>query len=179
MLGRSAPSTALDWQPALARTEPWRAWTAVFVHYSALHLAANAAGAALVATLGAVARVPRASAFAWLVAWPLTQAGLLLRTDLLHYGGLSGVLHAGAAVVATHLAWTARGGGRAIGVALAAGLVVKVLLEAPWGPPLRHPAGWDIATAPFAHATGVVAGFACAFAAHALSRHRRASDRAA
>jgi len=175
--GFAAP-TALDWQPALARAQPWRAWTAAFVHYSALHLAANAAGAALVAALGAAARVPLASAFAWLAAWPLTQIGLALRPDLLQYGGLSGVLHAGAAVVAVHLVLEARGARRAIGVALGAGLVTKVLLEAPWGAALRHPVGWDIATAPFAHATGAVAGIACALAAHALTRRRRDFRRA-
>ena len=179
LLARSVPITALDWQPALGRIEPWRAWTAVFVHYSALHLAANTAGAALVAALGAAARTPRAGAVAWLIAWPLTQAGLWLRPDLVHYGGLSGVLHAGAAIVAVYLVASDEGARRAIGVALAAGLVAKVLLEAPWGPALRHPAGWDIATAPFAHATGLVAGIACALVAHAVARRRRGSRDAA
>jgi hypothetical protein len=42
---------------------------------------------------------------AWVCAWPLTQLGLLMRPDLSHYGGLSGVLHAGAAIVALHLVW--------------------------------------------------------------------------
>jgi len=140
------------------------------VHYSALHIAANAAGAALVAALGGAARVPLASALAWLIAWPLTQFGLALRPDLLHYVGLSGVLHAGTMIVAVHLVATARGARRAIGLALGAGIVAKVLIEAPWGPALRHPAGWDIATAPFAHATGAVAGLVCALAAHALVR---------
>jgi hypothetical protein len=56
------------------------------------------------------------------------------------------------------------GAGRArwIGAALLAGTAAKVLLEAPWGPVLRHPAGWDIAVAPLAHATGALAGAACA-----------------
>ena len=48
-------AAALDWQPALASSEPWRAWSAAIVHYSALHLAANLAGIALVAALGFVA----------------------------------------------------------------------------------------------------------------------------
>ena len=38
--------------------EPWRAFSAAAVHYSALHLLANLAGVALVGALGVVARVP-------------------------------------------------------------------------------------------------------------------------
>src|SRR5204862_6322306 len=96
-------SLALDWQPARIWREPWRAWSAALVHLSVLHLAANLTGCALVGALGSVARVPRRSVTAWLVAWPLTQLALLARPDLTHYAGLSGVLHAGVAVVAVHL----------------------------------------------------------------------------
>jgi rhomboid family GlyGly-CTERM serine protease len=167
-------ATGLDWQPALAAREPWRALSAVAVHYSALHLAANLAGLALVLALGVAAHVPRASATAWAAAIPLTQIGLALRPDLQHYGGLSGALHAGAAVVAVHLVLdTGPGPRRWIGVGLLIGLVAKVVDEAPWGPALRHPAGWDIATAPFAHASGLVAGLVCASMAVAMRRMRR------
>ncbi|MEP7056833.1 MAG: rhombosortase [Caldimonas sp.] len=164
-------ATALDWQPALALREPWRAFSAVAVHYSALHLAANLAGTALVAALGVAARVPARMVGAWACAWPLTQLGLLARPDLLHYGGLSGVLHAGAAVVATHLLLRGPPARRLIGAALAAGLVVKVFGEAPWGSPLRISTDWDFATAPLAHASGLVAGVVCALVA-AVSRRR-------
>ena len=161
-LAAIAPSAALDWQPALAWREPWRAWTAAFVHYSALHRAANAAGLLLVAALGIAARAPPRLALAWLAAWPLTQLGLLAQPALLHYGGLSGVLHAGVAVAALYLAWRGSRGERWIGAALLGGLALKVASEAPWGAPLRHPAGWDIAVAPAAHACGLAAGLLCA-----------------
>jgi rhomboid family GlyGly-CTERM serine protease len=153
-----APREALDWQPELALREPWRAMTAALVHWSARHLGANLLGALVVAAVGWAARLPTSAALAWLVAWPLTQFGLLLRPDLLHYGGLSGVLHAGVAVAALWLVFDKRW----LGVAMLAGLAVKLLLEAPWGPPLRELAGWDILIAPFAHATGAVAGALCA-----------------
>ena len=171
------PAAALDWQPALAPTQPWRAFSAVAVHYSALHLAANLAGAALVAALGAAARVPRAMAWAWAAAWPLTQLGLLARPDLAHYGGLSGVLHAGAAVVAVHLIDAGPPPRRGIGAALLVGLLVKVASEAPWGAALRKPEGWDIATAPFAHASGLVAGLVCALVAAVWARRRAGAGR--
>lgn len=152
----------IDWQPALAWGQPWRGVSAVAVHYSALHLVANLTGAVLVAALGLVANVPGRCVWAWGVAWPLTQFGLLIQPALLHYGGLSGVLHAGVAVVAVHLLVRGATSQRRIGAAILAGLCLKVLSESPWGAPLRHPEGWDIAVAPLAHASGLLAGLICA-----------------
>ena len=149
---------AIDWQPGLVFSQPWRAWSAVWVHYSDLHLAANLAGSVLVAALGWAAPLPPRAALAWLAAWPLTQLGLLLQPALAHYGGLSGVLHAGVAVGAVQLVREGLRRRRLLGVAILSGLVLKVLLEAPWAGPLAYPPGWDIATAPLAHASGLVAG---------------------
>jgi hypothetical protein len=42
---------------------------------------------------------------------------------------------------------------------------------------LRTPAGWDIATAPFAHASGLVAGLAAAIVCDAIARLRRRSPK--
>ena len=161
------PAAALDWQPARAAAEPWRAFTGAFVHWSPAHLAANLLGAAVVAALGIAARLPRRATLAWAAAWPLTQAGLLLQPALAHYGGLSGVLHAGVSVAALWLLVREAGTRRALGAAIGAGLLIKIVLEEPWGAPLRAPAGllnggWDIATAPLAHATGALAGAVCA-----------------
>jgi rhomboid family GlyGly-CTERM serine protease len=156
------PREAIDWQPSLALAQPWRAWSAAFAHWSGAHLAANLAGCAVVAGFGVAAGVARRAALAWLLAWPLGHALLALQPALTHYSGLSGVLHAGVAVAALHLVWHAQGRRRAIGVAVASGLTIKLLLEAPWGPPARNWAGWDIPVAPLAHATGALAGLACA-----------------
>jgi len=171
--GVAGANDALEWQPARALQEPWRAATAAFVHYSALHLAANIAGAVLVGALGWFARVPWPIAAAWLVAWPLTQLGLLARPDLRHFGGLSGVLHAGVACVAWQLVAHAAGARRAIGALVLAGLAIKVASEAPWAATLRQPPGWDIATVPFAHASGVVAGLLAAAVCGAMARLAR------
>lgn len=170
------PAAWLDWQPALAWRQPWRWWTGAFVHWSPLHLAGNLAGCAVLAAFGAAARLPPRAALAWALAWPLTQGGLLLQPALAHYGGLSGVLHAGVAVAAVQLlcapsaapdrigapARRWRAGPRPIGAAVLGGLVLKLLLERPWAGALMQPAGWDIAVAPLAHATGTAAGTACA-----------------
>lgn len=136
---------------------PWRAFSAAFVHWSALHLAANLAGCAVLAWLGLSAGLPARCAVAWVIAWPLTQMGLLLRPELLSYGGLSGVLHAGVAVAAIELLLRP-GRDRRIGAGIALGLALKVTLEYPFGPALQQVGGWDIAVAPFAHLSGAVSG---------------------
>ncbi len=107
----SGGSSALDWQPGLGLHEGWRAWTAAWVHWSNAHLAVNLLGAAVVGAVGWRARAPRAAALAWFVAWPLTHLlmdapdGAHLAQSLRHYGGLSGVLHAGVVVLGLTLAW--------------------------------------------------------------------------
>lgn len=170
LLAGALPPASLEWQPARAASEPWRAFTAAAVHYSPLHLAANLAGTALVGALGVLAGLPRRSTLAWLAAWPLTQLGLLLRPELVRFGGLSGVLHAGVAVAALHLVVAGPARRRAIGAALLLGLAVKVASESPWGPVLQHRAGWDIAIAPLSHASGSLFGVLCALLVLCLPR---------
>ena len=150
---------ALSWVPSLAWHEPWRWWSAAWVHLSTLHLLANLAGGVLVLLLGWVARLPREAAWAWALAWPLTHLGLLVAPDLLRYGGMSGVLHAGVAVAAVALVREAAlRRDRMLGGLLLAGLCAKVLGERAWAHTLVTPPGWDIAVAPLAHASGTVCG---------------------
>lgn len=165
-----APRSGLDWQPTRALAQPWRIWSAAFVHWTPWHLGANLLGCAVVAVFGIAARVPARATAAWLLAWPLSHAALALQPLLTSYGGLSGVLHAGVAIAAWHLLWHETGPRRQIGAAVMAGLLVKLLLEKPWGAPTQTMAGWDFPVAPLAHATGAVAGIACAGLVDALAR---------
>ena len=155
------PREALDWQPTLATTQPWRTVTAAFVHWTPLHLAANLAGCAVLALLGWRARLGTREATAGLIALPLTQLGLLLQPELQRYGGLSGELHAMAAIAALTLL-TRPGRERTIGGGIALGLVLKIALEHPFGPALRATEGFDFPVAPFAHLCGAVSGFLAA-----------------
>jgi rhomboid family GlyGly-CTERM serine protease len=164
LLARGAYPALLRWQPELAFSQPWRMVTAGWVHLSDQHLIANLAGTSVLAALGQAAGCDRRAAAAWAMAWPLTHAGLLAQPALVAYGGLSGVLHAGVAVAALQLIRSERGMRRLIGAAIAAGLLVKIALEAPWLGPLRQVPGWDIAIAPAAHASGALAGWLCALA---------------
>jgi rhomboid family GlyGly-CTERM serine protease len=182
LAGWFAPRAALDWQPALAAREPWRALSAVGVHYSAAHLGFNLGGVALAGLFGIVARVTPPVAWAWLAAWPLTQLGLLAQPAIEHYGGLSGVLHAGVAAVATFLIVTGTRAQRGVALAVFVGLAAKLWSEAPWGPALRPDAAWGFAVAPFAHASGALAGTLCTLVALVVmprlrSRHRSPCDR--
>lgn len=154
------PRELLDWQPALALAQPWRALSAAFVHWTPLHLAANLAGCAVLAMLGWRARLGGREALAGLAALPLAQLGLLLRPELAHYAGLSGALHGLTAVAALALLAGAGRGPRErlVGAAIVAGLVAKLVLERPLGPVLQTGAGWDFAVAPFAHLSGTLAG---------------------
>ncbi|ODU08475.1 MAG: rhombosortase [Rubrivivax sp. SCN 71-131] len=175
-----APSgaLALDWQPDLALVQPWRWWTGALVHGSAAHLALNLAGTLLVALLGMAAQVPARLALAWLLAWPLTQGGWLLGPSLAHFHGLSGVLHAGVAIVGLHLLWPRRGTRVLPGLLLLAGLTVKLALEQPFGPVLRAAPELGIAIAPWSHFSGTVAGLLCAalVAAAAATAQRVGND---
>jgi len=163
----------LDWQPGLAFSQPWRAISAVAVHYNGIHLAGALAGTLLTGALGMAANVPARIVWAWLAAWPLTHFGLLIKPELLHYGGVSGVVHAGVAAVIVFLLIQTQRAQRLIGAAMLVGILIKVLGETPWGPALRHPEGWGIAVAPIAHATGAVAGACCALIALLLFRTDR------
>ncbi len=177
-IGQGVDTHRLDWQPDLVLTQPWRAWTAAFVHFSRMHIAGNVAGVLLTAAFGWVARVPSSLAVAWAIAWPLTQIGLWIEPSLRHYGGLSGVVHAGVAIAAAQLVADGHRGQRVVGVLVLGGLLVKVISETPWRGPLLHPEGWDIAIAPMAHASGLVAGLLCFAAARLWQRTRSACSRA-
>lgn len=168
-------AAVLDWQPALAWTQPWRWWSAAFVHLSPAHLAANLAGCGVVAAFGAAARLPPRAALAWCVAWPLTQLALLvLAPALTRYAGLSGVLHAGVAVAAWFLVTQGAGGRRrTVGWLVWAGLAAKLLSETPWRAPVQAVPGWDIPIAAIAHLSGALAGLGCA-AVVSLGRRRGA-----
>lgn len=169
VLSYSTARTTLDWQPALADDEPWRLWSAAFVHWTSEHLLANLAGCAVVGAFGWAAGVGRRDVFAWLLSWPIAHAALVLEPSLVHYGGLSGVLHAGVAVAAVALLrqGAAR---RRIGWLVLAGLAAKVLIEQWSG---AAPLGESHRVEPLAHATGALAGAGCAWLVARLGSRAR------
>ena len=178
-LGGASWVAALDWQPSLAWSQPWRWWTAAWVHHGVAHLVVNLAGSAVVIALGAAAGLGWRWALAWWAAWPVTHLALLLQPGMAHYGGLSGVLHAGVAVAAVALAARPPGDPdrsrrRRIGWLVGAGMLIKLALEKPWLAELQ-PATWlAVSVAPMAHASGAICGaLAAGIVALAHARSRR------
>jgi rhomboid family GlyGly-CTERM serine protease len=177
LLAEALPGALLDWQASLVWSQPWRWWSAAFVHLGGLHLAANLLGCAVVGAFGWAARLSPRWAWAWLGAWPVVHLALLAVPGLARYSGLSGLLHAGVAIAAAG-AVCAGLRPRWVGFAVLAGLAAKVLLERPWEGPVQHWPGWDIGVVPAAHATGAVAGIAFGLVACATTRVRRGPDTA-
>jgi rhomboid family GlyGly-CTERM serine protease len=167
---RGAEASDWDWQPALALQQPWRCWTAALLHWSPQHLGMNLLGAALIALLGWRADVRAIDALAWALAWPLTQLGLLWQPALLHYAGLSGVLHAGVAIVACRLLRSGPPRAQRIAGLLLAGMVAKLLLESPWRGATQALPGLDFSLAPLAHVSGAITGVLCFVLCDALRR---------
>lgn len=159
----------IDWQPQ-RWPEAWRWWSAALVHWTPLHLGANLLATALVAAYGWAARVPRGLAWAWCASWPLTHLALLAKPELLHYGGLSGVLHGGVAAVSLWLVLRGQGAQRTVGWMMLVGQSIKLLVEEPWGAVIHPPTELDVAVAPLAHATGSLAALLCAAVALTLTR---------
>ena len=152
--------------------EPWRLWSAVWVHYGPLHLGTNLSALALLALAGWRLPAQRSDALALLLAWPLTQALLLAAPGLAHVGGLSGLLHAGVVIVALRLL----AGGRHAGWLWLAALALKLGWESPgWGG-VQIQAGWPFAVAPAAHLAGAAAGLMAWAGVYAVGRWRRVAD---
>ena len=134
-------------------------WATVWLHGSLPHLWWNLAGTVLLILLGWVIRPGTVGAIAWLLAWPLTQVGMLLEPTLTTYVGLSGVLHAGVAVLGLScLAPERRPANGVVGWVLLAWLGGKLLMENPWAHTLVMSSASAINVAPWAHLSGSVAG---------------------
>lgn len=135
---------------------PWPWWGAVWLHGSTQHLYRNLAALILIALLGWRVRVSIQATLIWFLAWPLTQIGIIGQP--LHiYIGLSGVLHAGACVIALHDVTNQSTKRKPlIGYLLLLGLILKILMENPWQHTLIKPPGSDINVAPWAHLSGTL-----------------------
>lgn len=165
-----------DWEPAVAASQPWRAFTAAWVHWSPDHLAMNIVACAIVAALGWAGGLPRSAALAWLLAWPMTAwmpsavGHLWPLVAAEHIGGLSGALHAGVAVAAVWLGVRGRGWERGLGLLLGLGLAAKHLWEWQVGPQLL--AGSAVQVSAASHLGGSLSGILAATFMLVTSRTR-------
>lgn len=155
------------WHAETGVFSPWTWWTAAFVHLSASHALVNLVALLCLLALGRLWGLGRATVWAVLLAWPLTVASLALWPAVTHYAGLSGPLHALAAVLVVHRVaalWPhplhqARG---LTALALGLGLAVKLALEAAWRQPVAWDAAWGFHVVYAAHLNGALCGVLCA-----------------
>ncbi|MET4578270.1 rhomboid family intramembrane serine protease [Ottowia thiooxydans] len=155
----------LAWQPALWKSAPWTLWTAPLEHFVFAHALANNLALVLLAVLGSLVSAQPRDALALLLAWPLSTLGLLLWPEVGGYYGLSGLVHAAAAVL-TLRALSSSATSR-IGQWMAIGLLLKLALEHGWAMPVGFESSWGFNVVFAAHLTGAVAGSAMALIVHA------------
>lgn len=133
----------LTWQADDGLSRAWTLWSSAWVHLNTPHLIGNQLALGALTAFAWMVRPPLTSALAWLLAWPLMQASLPLWPQIGYAVGLSGVLHAGVAVLTVQLLRQriAMPQARRWGLLLGLGLLVKLGLERGWD----HPVVWDTA----------------------------------
>ncbi len=155
---QEAAVQALVWRSAEWRQAPWTLWTSAWVHLNTPHLVGNQLALGALTAAGWWLRPTRAATLAWLLSWPLMQLSLVLWPLIGYAVGLSGVLHAGVAVLAVQLLL---GGPRALrpwGLLLMAGLLLKLWLERGWSSPVVWDPGNQMSVVRAAHVSGAAWG---------------------
>lgn len=157
---REGAQDALTWHASGGWEQPWSLWTSAWVHMNTPHLIANQVALGALTAFAWVVRPTLRCTLAWVLAWPLATWSLLLWPQIGYAVGLSGVLHAGAMVLAAQLVLkripvpkARRWGGL-----LLLGLFAKVLLERGWSHPVVWDAGDDMSVVQAFHLTGTVWG---------------------
>jgi hypothetical protein len=146
----------------------WTPWSAPLIGLTPFHTFGNVLALAAVGVLGHTIDARPRETLALLIAWPLSTLGLLFWPVVGWYAGLSGLIHAAAAIVA----WRAltQPSARGIGALLAAGLLIKLLLERGWAVPVAFDSNWGFNVVYAAHLSGAVAGLIAAAATDGAAR---------
>ena len=149
---------AVVWRYESWRQAPWTLWTAPLLHLMAPHALGHALALTALAVLGKALEAPPRDALALLLAWPLGTLALVMAPGVGAYYGLSGPVHAAAAVLA--LRALAQRDTRVLGLLLAGGMLVKLALERAWQLPVGFDSGWGFNVVLAAHlvSAGVGAG---------------------
>lgn len=149
----------LGWQAATWRQTPWTLWTAPLLHLSAIHMLGNLLALAALAVLGVVIPLGTRAALALFLAWPLSTASVMAWPEVTRYVGLSGLIHAGVAIVWLH-ARQAPVAQRWSPLLLAA-LLLKLVTEQAWVYPVSFDPYWNINVVSAGHLGGAVVGLVC------------------
>lgn len=143
LLWWAQPATldGMTWRPDESLKHPWTLWTSAWVYKDTPQLIGHQLILGVLAAFAWVVRPPWTGTLAWLLAWPLAQGTLFLWPQVGYSIGLSGVLHAGWAVLAVQLLLGRIDMplARRWGALLAVVLLIKLGLERAWD----HPVVWD------------------------------------
>ena len=149
----------LEYRRALFLREPWRLFTAHFVHLSLIHAMLNAVALLLLARLFEN-RLRRPELCLLLLVAPILISVVfwIAMPGLAWYRGLSGVLHAIYFAGCTVWVGTSSGRSRWLPVTALVGGSLKVLLEQPWDDSFPFREWLGAAVVPQAHLIGAVVG---------------------
>ena len=162
------PPELLVWRFEDWRLLPWTLWTGPLLHLVPAHALANALALAALAVLGAALAAPPRDTLALLLAWPLGTLALALAPGVGAYYGLSGLIHAAAALLA--LRALQQRGTRLLGLLLGVGLLAKLALERAWLVPVGFDSGWGFNVVYAAHLVGAGTGAALSLALQGAER---------
>ena len=151
---------ALTWRVDTWLQQPWTLWTSSWVHMNTPHLIGNQVALGALAAFAWAIRPTLACAVAWLLAWPLMQLSLLLWPQIGYAVGLSGLLHAGAMVLAVQLILKRIAVPKAPrwGGLLALGLLTKLVAENGWAYPVVWDGGNEMSVVQAMHLAGAFWG---------------------
>ena len=150
------------WHAEFWPRQPWTLWTGPLLHFLGAHLAGNALALAALAVLGISLHARARDALALLLAWPLGTLALLAWPAVGGYYGLSGPVHAAAAILALRALQAPAT--RWLGLLLAGGLLIKLALERGWAVPVGFDSGWGFNVVFAAHLSSAAVGAALALA---------------
>jgi hypothetical protein len=150
---------SFTWRADTWWQQPWTLWTSAWVHMNPPHLIGNQLALGALTAFAWSARTPMSCTVAWGLAWPLTQGTLLIWPQIGYAVGLSGVLHAGAMVLAVHLIFKQIPVPKARwGSLLALGVLVKLVVEHGWSAPVVWDPANDMSIVLACHLSGAVWG---------------------
>lgn len=157
---RSGLAQALTWRADQWQDQLWTLWSSAWVHMNTPHLIGNQLALGALTAFAWMVRPPLGATLAWLLAWPLMQLSLAYWPQVGYAVGLSGVLHAGVAVLAAQLVAgrIPMPQPRRWGTLLALGLLSKLVLEQAWSHPVVWDTGYDMSVVQAAHLTGAAWG---------------------
>lgn len=150
----------LTWRAGESWSRPWTWWTTAWVHLHTPHLIGNQMTIGAFAAWAWLVRPDRLTALTWCAAWPVSTLTLNVWPQIGYCVGLSGVLHAGIAIMGLFMlrGRFRRGSERVWGWLLLTGLGLKLFSEQGWHSPVVWDSAANLSVVRAVHFTGALSG---------------------